>query len=67
VAAHVLTGKGKHGFDDRHRGQLMVLTGMNVVTYGPVLCLELISGQDPCSLQGMSLQLQPARLWVIPH
>ncbi|KAF2179523.1 NAD(P)-binding protein [Zopfia rhizophila CBS 207.26] len=27
LAAHVLTGKGKHGFDDRHRGQLMVLTG----------------------------------------
>ncbi|EAQ87804.1 hypothetical protein CHGG_04423 [Chaetomium globosum CBS 148.51] len=31
VAAHVLTGKGPHGFDDRHRGQLMVLTG-------PMLC-----------------------------
>jgi hypothetical protein len=27
LAAHVLTGKGKNGFDDRHRGQLMVLTG----------------------------------------
>jgi hypothetical protein len=27
VAAHVLTGKGKHGFSDKHRGQLMVLTG----------------------------------------
>jgi hypothetical protein len=32
VAAHVLTGKGKHGFDDRHRGQLMVLTGMDLGT-----------------------------------
>ncbi|KAH6632064.1 hypothetical protein F5144DRAFT_572961 [Chaetomium tenue] len=31
MAAHVLTGKGPHGFDDRHRGQLMVLTG-------PMLC-----------------------------
>jgi len=31
VAAHVLTGKGKHGFSDKHRGQLMVLTG-------PLLC-----------------------------
>jgi uncharacterized protein YbjT (DUF2867 family) len=31
VAAHVLTGKGKHGFDDKHRGQMMVLTG-------PMLC-----------------------------
>ncbi|KAF5020741.1 hypothetical protein F66182_7243 [Fusarium sp. NRRL 66182] len=31
VAAHVLTGKGKHGFDDRHRGQMMVVTG-------PMLC-----------------------------
>ncbi|PMD25982.1 NAD(P)-binding protein [Hyaloscypha hepaticicola] len=27
VVAHVLSGKGKHGFDDRHRGQLIVLTG----------------------------------------
>jgi len=27
VAAHVLTGKGKHGLDDRHRGQMMVVTG----------------------------------------
>ncbi|KAF5001622.1 hypothetical protein FGRMN_928 [Fusarium graminum] len=31
VAAHVLTGKGEHGFDDRHRGQMMVITG-------PMLC-----------------------------
>ncbi|KAH6900798.1 hypothetical protein B0T10DRAFT_525425 [Thelonectria olida] len=31
VAAHVLTGKGKHGFDDKHRGQMMVVTG-------PMLC-----------------------------
>ncbi|KAG8413065.1 hypothetical protein J3458_013484 [Metarhizium acridum] len=27
VAAHVLTGKGKHGFDDKHRGQMMIVTG----------------------------------------
>lgn len=27
ITAHVLTGKGKHGFSDAHRGQLMVLTG----------------------------------------
>ncbi|KAF2271451.1 NAD(P)-binding protein [Westerdykella ornata] len=32
VAAHVLTGKGKNGFDDRHRGQLMVLTGPKLCT-----------------------------------
>ncbi|KAL2164748.1 hypothetical protein VTH06DRAFT_43 [Thermothelomyces fergusii] len=31
AAAHVLSGKGPHGFDDRHRGQLIVLTG-------PMLC-----------------------------
>ena len=29
MAAHVLSGKGEHGFDDRHRGQMMVVTGMN--------------------------------------
>lgn len=33
VAAHVLTGKGKHGFSDAHRGQLIVLTGMNLVLF----------------------------------
>lgn len=27
VVAHVLSGKGKKGFSDKHRGQLMVLTG----------------------------------------
>jgi uncharacterized protein YbjT (DUF2867 family) len=27
LTAHVLTGRGKHGFDDMHRGQLIVLTG----------------------------------------
>ncbi|KAK7908707.1 prestalk A differentiation A [Apiospora marii] len=26
VAAHVLTGRGEHSFDDRHRGQMMVVT-----------------------------------------
>ncbi|KAH7401634.1 hypothetical protein BKA66DRAFT_405898 [Pyrenochaeta sp. MPI-SDFR-AT-0127] len=31
LAAHVLTGQGENGFDDRHRGQLMVCTG-------PLLC-----------------------------
>uniref|UniRef100_A0A8H7MYD6 NAD(P)-binding domain-containing protein n=1 Tax=Bionectria ochroleuca TaxID=29856 RepID=A0A8H7MYD6_BIOOC len=31
VAAQVLSGKGEHGFDDRHRGQMMVVTG-------PMLC-----------------------------
>ncbi|KAL0471995.1 hypothetical protein QR685DRAFT_561670 [Neurospora intermedia] len=31
VAACVLAGKGKHGFDDRHRGQMMIVTG-------PMLC-----------------------------
>ncbi|KFA81614.1 hypothetical protein S40288_09585 [Stachybotrys chartarum IBT 40288] len=31
VAAHVLSGKGEHGFDDKHRGQMMVVTG-------PMLC-----------------------------
>lgn len=32
VTAHVLTGKGPHGFDERHRGQLMVLTGPMLVS-----------------------------------
>ncbi|KAJ9482037.1 hypothetical protein VN97_g11411, partial [Penicillium thymicola] len=32
VAARVLTGKGKHGFSDKHRGQLIVLTGPMLAT-----------------------------------
>lgn len=32
LAAHVLSGKGKHGFDDKHRGQLMVCTGPMLTT-----------------------------------
>ncbi|OJJ52249.1 hypothetical protein ASPSYDRAFT_137945 [Aspergillus sydowii CBS 593.65] len=32
VVAHVLTGQGKHGFSDQHRGQLMVLTGPMLAT-----------------------------------
>ncbi|KAF7172594.1 hypothetical protein CNMCM5623_004765 [Aspergillus felis] len=32
VVAHVLCGKGKHGFADQHRGQLMVLTGPMLTT-----------------------------------
>lgn len=38
LAATVLIGKGKHGFDDKHRGQLMIMTG-------PTLC----SGQSLAS------------------
>jgi hypothetical protein len=30
VAAQVLSGKGEHGFDDRHRGQMMVVTGEKI-------------------------------------
>lgn len=36
VAAHVLSGKGKNGFSDKHRGQLIVLTGPKL-TSGPEL------------------------------
>jgi uncharacterized protein YbjT (DUF2867 family) len=31
IAAHVLTSKGKHGLADKHRGQMMIVTG-------PMLC-----------------------------
>ncbi|KAL5337478.1 hypothetical protein BJX70DRAFT_369468 [Aspergillus crustosus] len=32
VVAHVLTGHGRHGFNDKHRGQLMILTGPMLAT-----------------------------------
>ncbi|KAG0647678.1 hypothetical protein D0Z07_6497 [Hyphodiscus hymeniophilus] len=36
VAAHVLSGKGKHGFDDKHRGQLIVLTGEFLISMSSI-------------------------------
>lgn len=30
VVAHVVTGHGKNGFDDKHRGQLITLTGKSI-------------------------------------
>ncbi|OAQ59089.1 hypothetical protein VFPFJ_11606 [Purpureocillium lilacinum] len=44
VAAYVLIGKGKHGFDDRHRGQMMVVTG-------PMLC----AGNEPATAASKAL------------
>ncbi|KAL1962374.1 hypothetical protein VTN77DRAFT_9787 [Rasamsonia byssochlamydoides] len=32
LAAHVLTGKGKNGFSEKHRGQLMVVTGPTLLS-----------------------------------
>ncbi|RYP51414.1 hypothetical protein DL769_010817 [Monosporascus sp. CRB-8-3] len=44
VAAQVLTGKGPHGFDDKHRGQMMVVTG-------PMLC----AGQELATAASQAL------------
>jgi DNA helicase TIP49 (TBP-interacting protein) len=51
VAAFVLTGKGPHGFDDRHRGQMMVLTG-------PMLCsgTELATAASKALGQNMEFE-----------
>jgi len=51
VAAHVLTGQGKNGFDDRHRGQLMVLTG-------PKLCSGHELAQVASKALGIKLQFE---------
>jgi uncharacterized protein YbjT (DUF2867 family) len=51
VAAHVLTGKGKNGFDDRHRGQLMVLTG-------PKLCTGTELAQVASKALGVEMQFE---------
>ncbi|KAL7930731.1 hypothetical protein V8C35DRAFT_283233 [Trichoderma chlorosporum] len=47
VAAHVLAGKGKQGFDDRHRGQMMIVTG-------PQLC----AGQELAQAASKALGVQ---------
>jgi uncharacterized protein YbjT (DUF2867 family) len=51
VAAHVLTGHSKNGFDDAHRGQLMVLTG-------PRLCSGHELAQIASEALGIELQFE---------
>jgi len=60
VAAHVLTGKGKHGFDDRHRGQMMVVTGTSPIPYMARSGLTN-TPQDQCFVQATSSPRQRAR------
>jgi hypothetical protein len=64
----VLTGKGPHGLDDRHRGQMMVVTGRirtaaaswryTLLTFrpGPMLCAgnELATAAS----QAMGIEMQ---------
>jgi uncharacterized protein YbjT (DUF2867 family) len=51
VAAHVLSGQGKNGFDDAHRGQLIVLTG-------PRLCSGHELAQVASKALGIELQFE---------
>lgn len=51
VAAHVLAGKGKHGFDDRHRGQMMVVTG-------PMLCAGKELAEAASQALGQKLEFE---------
>ncbi|QYS95412.1 NmrA domain-containing protein [Trichoderma simmonsii] len=51
VAAHVLAGKGKHGFDDRHRGQMMIVTG-------PLLCAGEELAQAASQALGVQLEFE---------
>lgn len=43
LAAHILTGEGPHGFNDQHRGQMMVFTGLflpcgNIIREEALMC-----------------------------
>jgi len=51
VAAHVLSGKGEHGFDDRHRGQMMVVTG-------PMLCAGKELAEAASKALGQTLEFE---------
>lgn len=51
VAAHVLSGKGPHGFDDRHRGQMMVLTG-------PMLCAGKELAESASKALGQKMEFE---------
>jgi hypothetical protein len=68
VAAHVLTGKGEHGFDDRHRGQMMVVTGTSTysahnlsrltIYTGPMLCAGKELAEAASKALGTELQFE---------
>ncbi|KAK0619992.1 hypothetical protein B0T14DRAFT_566786 [Immersiella caudata] len=51
VAARVLCGKGPHGFDDRHRGQMMVVTG-------PMLCAGKELATSASKALGQTLEFE---------
>lgn len=50
LAAHVLAGKGSHGLDDKHRGQLMTITGIHTYKINIARANEpgrtLLNGQE---------------------
>ncbi|KAF1940158.1 NAD(P)-binding protein [Clathrospora elynae] len=51
LAAHILTGQGENGFDDRHRGQLMVCTG-------PLLCTGAQLAEAASKVLGTAMQFE---------
>lgn len=51
LAATVLSGKGKHGFDDKHRGQVMVMTG-------PTLCSGQLLASAATKVLGTEIQFE---------
>lgn len=59
VAAHVLSGKGPHGFDDKHRGQMMVVTG-------PMLCAGEELATAASKALGQTLEFENISEYVCP-
>ncbi|KAF1849883.1 NAD(P)-binding protein [Cucurbitaria berberidis CBS 394.84] len=51
LAVHVLTGQGEKGFDDRHRGQLMICTG-------PLLCTGSELAANASKALGVSMEFE---------
>ncbi|CAO2658698.1 Nn.00g064210.m01.CDS01 [Neocucurbitaria sp. VM-36] len=51
LAAYVLTGQGENGFDDRHRGQLMICTG-------PLLCTGSELAANASKALGVSMEFE---------
>lgn len=60
VTAHVLTGRGKHGLADMHRGQLIVLTG-------PMLAAGNELAECAHQALGESLEFDNISAYVIPR
>ncbi|KAL9100080.1 MAG: hypothetical protein Q9163_004504 [Psora crenata] len=66
VAAHVLSGEGPNGFDDKHRGQLITLTGPTLVNGKDLVNAANTSLGLHLKFENISRYRYPAKLFMSP-